>query len=430
MKSPNPDPQSIAVIGGGIIGLTCALALLRDGCRVTLLDPDSTTKPASWGNAGHIAVEQAEPIASPATVRSFARRLFWRGGALALPPRDIRHWLPFALRLLRASTPAGFAKGRSALAPLLASAMPAWQRLVARIDRPDLLRIDGHYVVWESPATAAAGRVAWGHADTGTARIRDVTPCERARLNSLVTAPIADAIRFEGSGQITDLADLADAIRHHFVQQGGHLHTGRAAALPISGGVLLDDGATLPADRIVVAAGVAARALLEPLGHRVPIIAERGYHLQSAATDWPADLPPVVFEDRAMIVTRFRTGLRAASFVEFGTPAGPPDPRKWDRLRSHIKALGLPFPGPDAPWMGSRPTLPDYLPAIGRCPRAPHILYAFGHNHLGLTLAATTAELVAALVNDAPAKAPLAPFGLDRFGLTRSGCEMRGSMHL
>jgi D-amino-acid dehydrogenase len=129
---------------------------------------------------------------------------------------------------------------------------------------------------------------------------------------------------------------------------------------------------------------------------------------------WP-DLPPVVFEDRSMIVTRFESGLRAASFVEFSSPDAPPDRRKWQRLRQHIEALGLPCNEPAREWMGARPTLPDYLPAIGRLPDAPNILYAFGHQHLGLTLAAITGELVAQLATQSPTAVSLSAFDIQRF---------------
>ena len=116
-----------------------------------------------------------------------------------------------------------------------------------------------------------------------------------------------------------------------------------------------------------------------------------------------------------MIVSRFRTGLRAASFVEFGRERSPPDPRKWQRLHSHVEALGLPFGGSCSEWMGARPTLPDYLPAIGRSSRAGNLWYAFGHQHLGLTLAAVTGELIAALsAGEAPPMDPAA-FDVDRF---------------
>ncbi len=151
-------------------------------------------------------------------------------------------------------------------------------------------------------------------------------------------------------------------------------------------------------------------------GHRAPLIAERGYHVRAPADRWPAQLPPLVFEDRSMIVTRYAECVQAASFVEFGSPDAPPDPRKWQRLERHVAELGLPLRGPFARWMGARPTLPDYLPAIGRSRRVPNLLYAFGHQHLGLTLAPVTAEIVSALVRGGPVPVDLAPFAVERFG--------------
>ena len=120
-----------------------------------------------------------------------------------------------------------------------------------------------------------------------------------------------------------------------------------------------------------------------------------------------------------MIVTRFGARLRAASFVEFARADAPPDPGKWDRLRRHVAELGVPLADP-TPWMGCRPTLPDYLPAIGASRRVPGLSYAFGHQHLGLTLAPTTAELVTALLTRTRPRVDLAPFDIERFaGRTR-----------
>ncbi|HEX2083714.1 MAG TPA: FAD-dependent oxidoreductase, partial [Xanthomonadaceae bacterium] len=70
------------VIGAGVIGHACALALQRQGWQVVLTDPDRAGVAASWGNAGHIATEQVEPLASPAMLRSAPRRLYAFGGAL------------------------------------------------------------------------------------------------------------------------------------------------------------------------------------------------------------------------------------------------------------------------------------------------------------------------------------------------------------
>ncbi len=411
-------PSEALVIGGGLVGLSCALNLQLCGLRTTIVDPATTRRAASWGNAGHLATEQVEPLASRKTLRNLPRRLFSRGGALSLPPRDLDVWLPFALRLVGNSTPVRFATGKATLRSLLRGAIPAWRQLARTAGAEHLIAEDGHFVVWETPAGADAGRAAWRNADTGTATFRDATAEEIATLSAQVSRPIAGAIRFQGTGQVLDLGELANSLSTHLSHAGGSERTARVQRLVVDGSTaaaMLEGGEVLHADVVVVAAGVASGALLEPLGYVVPIIAERGYHIQSADAAWPAGLPPVVFEERSMIVTPFRSGLRAASFVEFARAESPPDPRKWARLRRHAAELGLPLREPYSEWFGARPTLPDYLPALGRSRRTANLLYAFGHQHLGLTLAAITGELVAALARGEATDVDLKPLDLERF---------------
>jgi D-amino-acid dehydrogenase len=414
------------VIGGGVVGKTCALALRRAGETVTLLDPREPSRPASYGNAGHIAIEQVEPLASPAAVTSALGRLFALGGPLDFRLGDIAAWGPWAARFMAASTPARAARGRRALGALLEDALPAWRRLAASLDRPDLLVERGHLVVWESPASARAGLAAWRAADTGQARLAPLPDAETARLRRLVSAPIAGGAAFENTGQVSDPALMLRLLDEAFDASGGERRLSRAARLESVDGqveVLLDDDQRLTPERVLVAGGVGSGALMRGLGHEAPVIAERGYHLEGGADHWD-DLPPVVFEDRSLILTRFGDRLRAASFVEFGREASPPDPRKWARLRRHLSELGVRLEGPVAEWMGARPTLPDYLPAIGASRLVGGLYYAFGHQHLGLTLAAVTGELVAALMSGAAPSTDLAPFDLDRFD-RRLGPRMR-----
>lgn len=414
--------ETAIVVGGGIVGLSCALNLAKRGISTTLVDPAALPRAASWGNAGHIAVEQVEPLASPATVRHAWRRLFWRGGPLSLPPREMAAWLPFVIRMLIAAQPQRFAAGKIALAAVLAEALPAWRRMLRDAGARDLLREDGHFVVWETARSAKSGRANWARADIGAARFRDATLDEMALLASLLDINPAGAIRFLGSGQIADLDALEKALGRQYEALGGIRRVAIAERFDINDGrasLVLKTGDGLAADAIIVAAGAASGRLLAPLGHDVPIIAERGYHIESSQTDWPANLPPVVFEDRSIILTRFVSGLRVAGFVEFGNLDGAPDPRKWARLRAHVGALGLSVPMPGKEWMGARPTLPDYLPAIGRSRCVPNIYYAFGHQHLGLTLGPITGEAIAAMVTGAPFAIDLAPFDIDRFGRKR-----------
>lgn len=403
---------SIGIVGGGVVGLCAGIELLEAGHQVAIVDDDTEGKAASWGNAGHIAVEQVEPLASMSMVRSLPQRLFLRGGPLGFPPSAMGEWLPFGLRLLSAARPARFRKGCEALAPLLASSMPAWTSLVERIGAPDLVRQDGHFVLWHGDRAAREGRASWLSSETGSATVQDVTEAEREILSGLGDRPVAGAIRFSGSGQIADLGELRQALRQAFRQRGGVLVAQRGE-LRVAGNRVEIGG--IDAEQVLVCAGVRSREVMEHLGHKVPMIAERGYHVRADASHWPVDLPPVVFEERSMIVTRYRNEVQAASFVELGKVDAHADPRKWERLERHVAELGLPISGPFRRWMGCRPTLPDYLPAIGRSTKASNLYYAFGHQHLGLTLAPITARLVTAMVAGRQPELPLAPFDIQRF---------------
>lgn len=416
-QTARSDPDTLLIVGGGIIGLSCAFRLLLAGESVLVLDADAGTPPPSWGNAGHLATECIEPLASWKTLGEVPLRMYALGGAIAFRPADVPAWLPFAARLVAACASARFQRGTVALTGLMVEAMPAWKRLAAALGDPDLVRDHGHWVVFESErrferAAGTVGPIGAGHAHC--------VPLDTALLDQLrsrLRRPLAGGYAYEGTGQVRRPGDVLAALRARILELGGGIRNGRATRLspaPDGHRLLLEDGSALEARRVLIAAGASSAALMRDAGHRTPLIAERGYHLEAQAGDW-ADFPSVVFEDRSVVVTRFGERLRATSFVEFSRPESAPDPGKWQRLRRHVEALGVPLTGPVATWSGPRPTLPDYLPAIGASRRHPGIAYAFGHQHLGLTLAARTAELVTGLLQRPAGEVQLSAFDIERF---------------
>lgn len=414
--SVEPGPCDTLVIGAGIVGLACALQLQQGGCKVAVVDDDTEGQAASWGNAGHIATEQIAPLASLAMLRAAPRRLFAFGGPLDLRrPWRLGGWIA---RYLAACAPSRHRAGTQSMRELLADAMPAWREFVTDLGAPDLLRESGHIVCWGSARAAEEGQAAWHAAELGSARIGPVDPGLSACLERALGNAPAAAIAFAGTGQISSHPRLRALARHHFSNGGGRFHRGRVTRLAATSARLhveLAEGRTLTPERVVVCAGIGSAALLAPLGLRVPLVAERGYHLHWAEHDWPDALPPVVFEDRSIIATRFSDGLRLAGFVEYAPADTPPDPRKWQALAGHALALGLPVRGTPQRWFGARPSLPDFLPAIGQVRNVPQVYYALGHQHLGLTLAPVTARLLAAQIQGGAPSIPLAAFDLARF---------------
>ncbi len=399
--------KTVCVIGAGFVGAACAWQLQRSGFQVQLLDRSlsdvsSFSAAASWGNAGHLAIEQTQPLANWANVRSLPRRFFSMGGPVGLPLRDIGAWLPFGMRLMNAAAPAKLAKGQTALSDLLVRAMPAWQRLTQQTQTGKYLAVEGHYVAWESTDSARKGIRNWLDSDMGLATARIASHDELVILKKQFNQRPVAALRFEGSGQVLDVGQSRADIIQAFRAAGGRCvadHALRIESLPTQTSIHLANGEQLNTDMVVVAAGVDSSALLQSAVGRVPLIAERGYHIESAISceDTAQRLPPVAFEDRSIIVTRFNHTLRMAGFTEFANLNSPPDPRKWQALEKHATALGLPLSPALTRWIGARPTLPDYLPAIGRSRTMGNVMYAVGHQHLGLTLAAITGELIASL---------------------------------
>jgi D-hydroxyproline dehydrogenase len=164
------------------------------------------------------------------------------------------------------------------------------------------------------------------------------------------------------------------------------------------GGVTLTGpGLHLRAARVVLAAGAHSRALARQAGDRIPLETERGYHLEWDMDETPVSRPcsPTA---RGFYFCPMAGRLRVAGTVELGGLTAPPSPHRLRRIEEGARAV-LPRLGPpDREWMGFRPSIPDSLPVIGPSRGGDTVIHAFGHGHIGLTLAPVTAQIVADLI--------------------------------
>jgi D-hydroxyproline dehydrogenase len=407
--------KSILVIGGGLVGAASALRLQQAGVRTILIDPGDQRRAASYGNAGHIGAEQVSPWSEWRNVWRAPASSYAVGGPLDFRWRDAARLAPWIARFLAACDARTVARGREALGALLGEAMGAWVRLARDCGAPDLVLPHGHVTAWTHPRAAELGRAAASRTHWGGATWRDLSDSELARYGAVMRHPPCAGILFDGTGQVRDPQGARDAIMAGFAALGGEVVAGTVQHVRADGLATLTSKRELRAEGVLIAAGAWSGPLLRQLGVAAPLIGERGYSLQSAASDWPQDLPTTIFEEFFLVFTRFASGLRATSCIEFGAPDAPADPRKWALMQRRIRELGLAFSETPDRWVGPRPTLPDYLPAIGRLKRAPNVLYAFGHAHLGLTMSAITGELIAGLATDRGAAIDLGALAVERF---------------
>jgi D-amino-acid dehydrogenase len=407
--------DTIAVIGAGVIGAAAAFALAREGRKVLLLDrAEPGVAGASFGNAGHIASEVVQPLPSPGLLFGFYRELFRFGGTLDLSPRQALRMAPWIRRFAAAA----FKRTANTrhLAPLARPATDAWARWLAAMNRPELLHRHGHYEIAFGSQSRAhmqayAREMAQVDVKTQPMSAAQLLPVQRA-----ANAAVAAGLWFEGSANVIDPLEAVRALASAALARNATLQRLDVKALRPRGDKIevLSDAASLVVDSALVCAGMGSATLLAPFGLRAPLQAVRGYHVEIPGQTAYFDAP-VVYIDKRIIVTPMSGRLRATSYMEFADPDAPADARKPARLRQQLRALGYACEAAGPSWLGSRPVLPDYLPGIGRAAGPSKLFYAIGHQHIGLTLAPITAELVADLVAERSPQLPLAAYDLRRF---------------
>lgn len=413
----------IIVVGAGVIGLASAFTLAREGKQVLLLDRNPPGSGASFGNAGHIATEQLFPLASPAVVRGALGYLLDAESPLRLRLGYLLPITPWLVRFALAARKRRYAHGVAALSALQKTAAADIAKLLQEANAAHLLKMNGHLVLVEKAASRAAANEDIAIARALGIDVDWISSAEVRRLAPEITAPLEGALRFSGSGQVDDPHAVCMALYAAFLAAGGKFQQSevRHAARRADGFTIQTTSATLHGKQLLLAAGAWSKPLAAQLGYPVPLDTERGYHITLPSVT-PIFTVPIASYERKVIMTPMSCGLRMTGTVEFGGLYMPPDERRFTLLKRHLKALAANISTDTATtWMGFRPSLPDHLPVLGRAPGCPDLFFAFGHQHLGLTLAGVTARIIADGVMGRQTDVDLAPFSSRRFPLRSLG---------
>ena len=401
----------IAVIGAGVIGLAIARRLQAAGRDVVLIDPDTPGAGASYGNAGTIADYAVLPVGTPDVLRNLPSLLFDRNSPLAIRHAALPSLAPWLARFARQCLPGAARRNSRALAALLADACPSWQELAAQIGASDILQQRGCLYLYQTKAAFRAADADMAYRRDFGIKVELISPDDLARLEPGLPPVEGGAAFFPGAVFLDDpgqmMARLADGIPHIRARVDW---LGRR-----DGGVFLaGDGLQLQAHRVITAAGARSKTLAQMAGDRVPLDTERGYHLEWDMKD-PRLNRPACPTARGFYLCPMKGRLRVAGTVELGGLEAPPSRHRLDRLLDGARAVFPDLGPPDREWMGFRPSMPDSLPVIGCSGDGREIIHAFGHGHIGLTLAPITARIVADLVAGAEPEVDVRPYAAERF---------------
>ena len=407
----------VAVVGAGVVGLATALHLTGAGREVALIDPNEPGSGASYGNAGTLADYGCVPVGNPGVLRNLPRLLFDGDSPFSLRWAALPVLAPWLLRFLRQSLPGRARANAAALADLLGEALPAWQEIAAAANVAALFRQNGCLYLFRGAHDFDPK--AWDHrlrAELGV-RQQVLGPDEVAALEPALPPIAGHGVLFPDAVHVIDPAALTRGLQRTLQDRGARFHRAAVARLEVEpdGQIRLDGaGLSLRARNVVLAAGAWSRPLARQAGDAIPLDTERGYHLEFAMPAPPL-ARPVCPIDLGFYLTPMQGRLRVAGTVELGGLRAPVNRRRLALLQRGARQLFPDLGEPSGEWLGFRPSMPDSLPVIGRARAAPNLVYAFGHGHLGLTLAAVTGRMVAGLLDGRANSDRLAPFAAGRF---------------
>ncbi len=409
--------NTTVVIGAGVVGLATALYLQRSGSEVAVLDPLPPAGGASYGNAGLISGDTALPVAMPGMLRKVPKWLADPMGPLTLRPEYLPQALPWLLRWIKAGRMADVIRLSDCLRALHRDSLACWRELLGAERFGVLIRERGLVRVWEGESKGAR-RFELDLCKRHAIPVQELDQDDLRQIYPEIAKDVAEGLLMPGNAHTVSPQRLVRALGDLLVEAGGRIVAQRVMKIvPRDGAgfLLMTNEASRRAQRVVVAAGAWSMRLLEPLGLRLPLETERGYHALMPSPNLQLKVPLIV-KNRGFALTPMDGGLCAAGTVEIGGLEAPPNERRAMILAEHAKRL---FPsletGEPTYWMGFRPSMPDSLPVLGQAPELPGLFLAFGHGHYGMTGGPPSARLVAELINGTKPSIDPHPYACTRF---------------
>lgn len=410
--------MEVTIIGAGIVGISTAIYLQRDGHRVTVIDRGAPGEGTSFGNAGSLAPGSIVPLALPGTVNNVPRWIMDPLGPLSLSWRQLPELAPWLLQFWRACNRERVAQTAKAMRSLNRESVDSYEELLASAGVPDLLeRSPGLTLYKTDRGFKASEYVRQIRIDNGV--VVEILDADRIReLDPALSPDYRWGFSLPENGFVRNPLRVVQSLARHFTANGGTFINATVEGFVLArDGVnaLATDHGEMPVDRVVIAAGVWSRVLAAKLGVRAPLTSERGYHIEIPAPGVTLR-HQVADQEGRFTATPMEGGIRVSGTSEFSGLDAPP---KWARTDALVQLIPTMLPGIRthgySRWAGHRPSTPDGRPVIAPVPAYPRVFLAYGHGHWGLMAAPATGQVVADLVAGREPRIDIKPFHPWRF---------------
>ncbi len=411
------EKTDIAVLGGGVIGLSVALKMLNSGREVVLIDPEEPGSGASYGNAGTIAEYAVLPVGSPEVIKRLPSLLFDKNSPMAIKHSEILSLVPWLMKFLYQSMPKQAEKNAQSIAKILVNARLRWEDLASQINGSSLLNNNGSIYIYKSKSIYDAGLKDINHRKTLGLNAQMLNPSELNKLEPNINLIEGGAAYFPDCVYMSDPGKMMKLLLNTCIEKGCQVIRQTAKNIERTNNgikVTLDDKSTILSKHLVVSAGAFSKKFAKQAGDNIPLDVERGYHVEYDMNE-PLLNRPCCSADGGFYMSPMSGRLRVVGTVELGGVSPKISMHRVNHLENGASNFFPSLGKPSRTWLGFRPSIPDSKPVISASRKGNDIVYAFGHGHIGLTLAPVTAEIVESIITGKKPPIPIHEFSVQRF---------------
>jgi D-amino-acid dehydrogenase len=406
----------VVVLGAGIVGVSAAYAARQQGLSVILVDRREPGSETSYGNAGILSSGSISPLNNPSLWKALPKYLTNRHAALRWDPGWAIRNADWIFRFLANATPSRIKPRAAALHGLIGASLKLHREWIVKADAAQRIRETGWLKAWRSDAVAAAKAEQALLAEFGIeSRLLDRQAISALEPSILPVYKVG--LLHTQTASVDSPGAVVKAYARMFQNSGGEIRQSDIKAIVPDGDgwrVALADGG-ISERHVVVALGPWSPDLLRPLGYRVPMAYERGYHREFKPNPARSLQRPIHDAEGSFLMTPMEQGIRVTSGVELTARDAPSSFAQLDQVVPLARGVVEFGDAVGEPWRGARPTLPDSLPMIGPAPRHAGLWLAFGNQHIGFTTGPATGAAIAAMIGDATPPFEVSAFSPSRY---------------
>ena len=391
--------NKVAIIGAGIIGVCIAHFLKKNGYEVILYDQHKPGTQTSFGNAGLFAKHECVTTNSPHLWKNLPGMLFSNNSPLFIDWFHVLTHLPWMIRFLRNCTRTRVEHIAKSLSSFSSHAGLAYEEIFNEVDVSEYIVNKEPIYLYESKKLFEKDQFAFNLRKKYHVHFDIISKEDIEKIEPFLEPVYYKGIVLKGENFTRSPIQITQKIFNNFINHGGKFYLKKIDSIFKKDNLLFLRSNTeeYQFDKIIVAAGVFSNELAQTIGDNFPLDTERGYHiifennnnLLSRSVGWAKT---------GFYMTPMEDGIRAAGTVEIAGLNKPMNNKILTMIETTARNILPQLGRVKSKWMGFRSTLPDSLPVIGESQKCKNVYYAFGHQHLGLSLAALTGKTIYSLI--------------------------------